>query len=174
MVGRCLLGYLFPDKQKLVREKLDLIKLRLESASSLLKEHIREKGHAASPWRLGFGNKGKKWAKWVTRNQEKLDSHLQWIGNHLNDLFDITDEIKPLQPEKWDTATQTFTSIDEKSYHNEAVKRRQKGTCQWILNRTEYKNWISGTGSNLLWVNAIRKNPNLLRCGSAANTGASW
>lgn len=170
---RCLLKYLSNDRQELIGKKIILIQQRVNSAKSLLQDHIREKSPSSLPWKLGSGDKSKKWAKWITKNKEKIDEILHWIGLHEEDLRQITKEIAALKSREWDAATRKFTFIDERHYHNEALNRRQEGTCQWIFNRTECRDWISGTESNLLWVNATRESPvsNLVGCLIFAN---SW
>ncbi|KAF2107370.1 hypothetical protein BDV96DRAFT_558043 [Lophiotrema nucula] len=151
---QCLLKYLSNYNQELVGAKARLIQERLEGAKSLLQDHIREKTPSLIPWKLNSSDKSKKWAKFITKNKEKIDEILHWIGVHEEDLLQITNNVAALKSEEWDTVTRKFTSIDERKYHNEALNRRQDGTCQWIFDRTEYKDWLSGGNSNMLWVNA--------------------
>ncbi|EGX53194.1 hypothetical protein AOL_s00006g572 [Orbilia oligospora ATCC 24927] len=36
-----------------------------------------------------------------------------------------------------------ITSIDDSSRHNDTLNRRQPGTGEWLLNSTEYQNWLN-------------------------------
>lgn len=154
---RCLLKYLPTDDHKFVLDKVELIQNRLESVKSRLKEHIREKSPSFIYWNSGSGAKSKRWAKWISKNREMIDDTLHWIRIHEEDLRDASKKIAPLKREEWEAAIQNLISIDERNYHNKALDRRQEGTCQWIFERLEYKNWMSEMGSNLLWVNATRE-----------------
>ena len=42
--------------------------------------------------------------------------------------------------------------IDQQSSYEEKIKQREAGTCSWILDLDEYKEWRDGPKSGLLWV----------------------
>ncbi|KAL6918298.1 hypothetical protein FSST1_009793 [Fusarium sambucinum] len=43
-----------------------------------------------------------------------------------------------------------LTTIDYSSVHNDTIKRRQPGTCQWLLESKEYHTWLQTTGKTML------------------------
>ncbi|KAE9381048.1 ankyrin [Stipitochalara longipes BDJ] len=139
---------------------LERTKHHLGDAEKILKEHTRAEGEK-KPWKSRIFNSkdgSKNRTTWVVKDKDLLDGIIMQLNEHLKNLFQCTNVVAILQENIWEGKLGNLTTMDETKIHTEARNSKQEGTCQWIFQRPEYKDWVSGIATNLLWVNATPGN----------------
>ncbi|KAF2469325.1 uncharacterized protein BDR25DRAFT_48216 [Lindgomyces ingoldianus] len=156
----CLFNYESPENQAIILKILERTKQHLGDAEKLLRKHTRNE-KTKKTWRsriLSSKDDSKNRTAWVVKDKELLDGIINQLSEHLQHLLQCTKEISGLQKDSWKGRIDSLTSIDETKIHTEARNSKQEGTCKWIFQRQEYKDWVSGTATNLLWINATPGN----------------
>ena len=158
----CLLHYETDENKHLMFETLDRINKSLIDAQNLLDNHTGNDGlkpkKSSKFWRSRGEKDGpKNRIRWAITNKAKFENCLTAIKAHLENLVRFSKRIQILQLPNWTQVLEWLTQIDENSYHRKARQLRQKGTGRWLLERTEFTQWLAGLAKDLLWVNATRK-----------------
>lgn len=83
----------------------------------------------------------------------------------INEIFpqisDMNETLKVLK-EKWNDEERVkilkwVSSIPVEDDHRDRSRTRAKGTCKWILGRSEFKKWKDSQSPLILWIHGIRK-----------------
>lgn len=157
----CLINYESKENQESIEIILKRTEVHLENARITLENHTREDPGKKNVFKRFFNSKdaSKGRASWVMKDREFLDRTIKQLNEHLQNLLQCTKKISDIQKNNWQGSIHLLTTTDETKLHTEARNAKQEGTCQWIFQRREYKDWISGTTNNLLWIYATRKIP---------------
>lgn len=153
--GDSLLNYESDENQKKIIEILGRMEHHLKESEIQLKKHTEQ--WTVKPKKSLFRLISKDRASWVVKDRQLLDDIIAQLEKLLENLSYRTKEIEELKYDFWTNTIHTRLSrIDETASHMKARDVRQEGTCQWIFQRTDYKDWVSKKTVNFLWIDATR------------------
>jgi hypothetical protein len=156
----CLVNYESKENKEMILQILERTNQHLDEAKRLFKKHTNEEADKKHWWKgRHFKRKDgtKNQASWVFKDQEQVDAIIKQLNEHLQNLLQCTKLVYNLKIDVWKGNIKNLTSVDETRSNTEARNARLEGTCQWIFQRKEYKEWVSGAKNNLLWIHATRK-----------------